>query len=74
MFYRVCSPFEGVSANDVKNFFNTIADDFADLVQYNEDNRISIDEKYKNVTINTVCTFYKLVLNYDLLVYNLTRC
>ncbi|XP_026333446.1 putative serine protease K12H4.7 isoform X2 [Hyposmocoma kahamanoa] len=53
--FKVCSPFQGVSANDLKNFFNSIADDFADLVQYNEDNRFSVDEKYKNVTINTVC-------------------
>lgn len=64
MFYRVCSPFQGVSANDMKNFFNSIADDFADLVQYNEDNRFSGDERFKNLTINTVSTFYKLKCSY----------
>lgn len=62
MSYRVCSPFHGVSASDLKNFFNSIADDFADLVQYNEDNRLNVDEKYKNVTINTVSTFYEWML------------
>lgn len=53
--FRVCKPFATASANDIKNFYNSIADDFADLVQYNEDNRISADAKYKNLTINTVC-------------------
>ncbi|KAJ0183898.1 hypothetical protein K1T71_000321 [Dendrolimus kikuchii] len=53
--FRVCKPFSKASTNDIKNFYNAIADDFADLVQYNEDNRISADEKYKNLTINTVC-------------------
>ncbi|KPJ20652.1 Putative serine protease K12H4.7 [Papilio xuthus] len=48
-------PFSKATENDMKNFFNSIADDFADLVQYNEDNRISADTKYKNITINTVC-------------------
>ncbi|XP_026730974.1 putative serine protease K12H4.7 [Trichoplusia ni] len=54
--FRVCKPFENAKPNDIKNFYNSIADDFADLVQYNEDNRISADVKYKNLTINTVCS------------------
>ncbi|XP_028171443.1 putative serine protease K12H4.7 [Ostrinia nubilalis] len=53
--FRVCKPFSGASVNDIKNFYNSIADDFADLVQYNEDNRIGADKKYRNVTINSVC-------------------
>ncbi|XP_013179588.1 PREDICTED: putative serine protease K12H4.7 [Papilio xuthus] len=53
--FRMCMPFSKATENDMKNFFNSIADDFADLVQYNEDNRISADTKYKNITINTVC-------------------
>lgn len=53
--FRVCKPFSKASVDDMKNFYNSLADDFADLVQYNEDNRISADEKYKNLTINTVC-------------------
>ncbi|XP_062524740.1 putative serine protease K12H4.7 [Bombyx mori] len=53
--FRVCKPFGLASQNDMKNFYNSIADDFADLVQYNEDNRISADVNYKNLTINTVC-------------------
>ncbi|CAK1588672.1 unnamed protein product [Parnassius mnemosyne] len=53
--FRVCKPFVRATKNDLRNFFNSIADDFADLVQYNEDNRISSDTKYRNITINTVC-------------------
>uniref|UniRef100_A0A2A4JNU2 Serine protease K12H4.7 n=1 Tax=Heliothis virescens TaxID=7102 RepID=A0A2A4JNU2_HELVI len=53
--FRVCKSFNTASENDIKNFYNSIADDFADLVQYNEDNRISADTKYRNLTINTVC-------------------
>lgn len=53
--FKVCKPFGLASNNDMINFYSTIADDFADLVQYNEDNRISADEKFKNLTINTVC-------------------
>lgn len=57
-FSRVCKPFLKATENDIKNFYNSIADDFADLVQYNEDNRMSADPKYKNITINTVIMYY----------------
>ncbi|XP_011568992.3 putative serine protease K12H4.7 [Plutella xylostella] len=53
--FRVCKPFSQASDKDKRNFFNAIADDFAGLVQYNEDNRIGANETYKNLTINTVC-------------------
>lgn len=56
--FRVCKPFANASTNDIRNFYNSIADDFADLVQYNEDNRISADVKYRNLTINTVCNMF----------------
>lgn len=38
----------------MQTFFNAIADDFAGLVQYNEDNRFSLQPKYQNLTINNV--------------------
>ncbi|XP_045509497.1 putative serine protease K12H4.7 [Colias croceus] len=53
--FRTCKPLKEASEDDKKNFFNSIADDFAELVQYNEDNRISQDKKMKNFTINTIC-------------------
>ncbi|XP_073954590.1 putative serine protease K12H4.7 [Choristoneura fumiferana] len=54
--FKVCKPFASASVNDLNNFYSSLADDFAGLVQYNEDNRISADERYKNLTINTVCS------------------
>ncbi|XP_049884972.1 putative serine protease K12H4.7 [Pectinophora gossypiella] len=54
--FKVCKPFAKASILDMKTFYNAIADDFADLVQYNEDNRISANEKYRNITVNTVCS------------------
>lgn len=56
-FFRVCKPFVLASNNDMINFYASIADDFADLVQYNEDNRLSADQRFKNLTINTVSVF-----------------
>nr|XP_013189334.1 unnamed protein product [Amyelois transitella] len=53
--FKVCLPFSKATNDDIRNFYNSIADDFADLVQYNEDNRIGADNHYKNLTINTVC-------------------
>ncbi|XP_045784697.1 putative serine protease K12H4.7 [Maniola jurtina] len=53
--FKVCKPFSKASENDMKNFYSSIADDFADLVQYNEDNRIS-DKRRKTTTINSVCS------------------
>ncbi|XP_068632840.1 putative serine protease F56F10.1 [Battus philenor] len=53
--FRVCKPFSNATENDIRNFYTSIADDFADLVQYNEDNRIGKDERFRNITINSVC-------------------
>lgn len=53
--FRVCESFDKASIDDMRNFYNSIADDFADLVQYNEDKRISDNTEYKNLTINSVC-------------------
>ncbi|CAH0746146.1 unnamed protein product [Diatraea saccharalis] len=58
--FKVCKKFSDASPDDVKNFYNSIADDFADVVQYNEDNRIGANEEYRNVTINSIC---KLLTN-----------
>ncbi|CAH2985463.1 unnamed protein product [Chilo suppressalis] len=53
--FKVCKKFSDASPDDIKNFYSSIADDFADVVQYNEDNRIGANEEYRNVTINTIC-------------------
>ncbi|XP_023948748.2 putative serine protease K12H4.7 [Bicyclus anynana] len=54
--FKLCKPFLKASKNDLKNFYNSIADDFADLVQYNEDNRIGVNGKRRATTINSVCS------------------
>ncbi|VVD02762.1 unnamed protein product [Leptidea sinapis] len=51
--FRVCVPFSKANSYDVKNFYSNIADYFAELVQYNEDNRLSVKPAYKNITINS---------------------
>ncbi|XP_072930540.1 putative serine protease K12H4.7 isoform X2 [Epargyreus clarus] len=53
--FKLCKQLKNATALDIKTFYNTIADDLAEVVQYNEDNRISVEEKYRNITINTVC-------------------
>ncbi|XP_063393399.1 putative serine protease K12H4.7 [Cydia fagiglandana] len=53
--FKVCQPFDRATANDLNNFYDTLANNFAGVVQYNEDNRIGSNPKYRNVTINTIC-------------------
>lgn len=53
----LCDPIETSISNpkDVSNFYETLADNFAGVVQYNKDNRISASSKVKNITIDTLC-------------------
>lgn len=51
---RTCRALRGAAARDLQSFYAALADDFAELVQYNEDNRLSADPAYANLTINTV--------------------
>ncbi|XP_059055220.1 putative serine protease K12H4.7 isoform X1 [Achroia grisella] len=80
--FKLCKPFSEATTNDMKNFYNSIADDFADLVQYNEDNRIGADKRYLNLTINTVCNMitgegsdpaYKKVANFNSIILEKTN-
>lgn len=50
--FKLCDPLEKSIENalDISNLFETLADNFADVVQYNKDNRAE-----NNVTIDTVC-------------------
>ncbi|KAL4717657.1 hypothetical protein ACJJTC_000806 [Scirpophaga incertulas] len=61
--FKVCQKFSESTTNDIKNFYNIIAENFADLVQYNEDNRIGSDENSRNITINTVCGLMTIPVN-----------
>lgn len=55
--FRLCDPVEKSinSPNDIANFFESLAGNFAGVVQYNKDNRIGKSTTLKNVTIDVVC-------------------
>ncbi|XP_034943552.1 putative serine protease K12H4.7 [Chelonus insularis] len=53
--FKLCQPFDSSNPqrNDVSNLFETLASNFAEVVQYNKDNRKT--SKTANITIDTVC-------------------
>lgn len=53
--FRLCDPIDpsGTKRNDISNLYETLANNFAEVVQYNKDNRQS--SKIKNYTIDTIC-------------------
>lgn len=55
--FNLCDPLEDSikNASDISNFFETLAGNFAGVVQYNKDNRIGKSAKAKNITIETLC-------------------
>lgn len=55
--FRLCDPVEKSinSPDDIANLFESLAGNFAGVVQYNKDNRIGKSQKLKNVTIDVVC-------------------
>lgn len=55
MYFRLCDPIERNVDNalDNSNIFETLAGNFAGIVQYNKDNRMSKDGT-SNITIDTV--------------------
>ncbi|KAI4469655.1 protease s28 pro-x carboxypeptidase-related [Holotrichia oblita] len=53
--FKLCDPIDQSikNSNDVSNFFETLAGNFAGVVQYNKDNRIGKGKS--NITIDTLC-------------------
>ncbi|KAH0535652.1 hypothetical protein KQX54_017950 [Cotesia glomerata] len=53
--FKLCDPLDPAATkkNDIANLYETIASNFAEVVQYNKDNRNS--SKTANVTIDTIC-------------------
>ncbi|KAK0076431.1 hypothetical protein PV326_010783 [Microctonus aethiopoides] len=53
--FKLCDPIDpsGTKRNDISNLYETLANNFAEVVQYNKDNRQS--SKIKNYTIDTIC-------------------
>ncbi|XP_043285971.1 putative serine protease K12H4.7 [Venturia canescens] len=52
--FNLCDPIESAySKRDIANFYETLASEFAEIVQYNKDNRIGA--RAKSYTIDDVC-------------------
>lgn len=55
LFFRLCDPLNINTKNDVENLFETLAGNFADIVQYNKDNRLYENPERSLVTLETLC-------------------
>ncbi|CAL8110230.1 unnamed protein product [Orchesella dallaii] len=53
--FKLCDDFDGSNKKDVASLFETLAGNFEDIVQYNEDNRGFEGSKTANITIKTLC-------------------
>jgi len=53
--FKLCDDFDGTNQKDVASLFETVAGNFMDIVQYNEDNRAFEGSKTANITIGTLC-------------------
>lgn len=50
--FKTCLPFDSFNRNNLENFFQTVAGNFAGVVQYNKDQRIG---GASNITVDTLC-------------------
>jgi len=53
--FKLCDDLDGQNSKDVSSLFETIAGNFMDIVQYNEDNRAFEGSKTANISIDTLC-------------------
>ncbi|KAK4877733.1 hypothetical protein RN001_010239 [Aquatica leii] len=55
--FKLCDPIEDSITNpkDISNFYETLAGNFASIVQYNKDFRMGGTQKISNITIDTLC-------------------
>lgn len=53
--HSLCDAIDVLNKNDVSNFMEILADNFAGVVQYNKDNRAFKKSPGWNITIDTVC-------------------
>lgn len=52
---RLCDPIKADNNNDVANLLESLAGNFAGVVQYNKDNRAFREGSDVNITIDTLC-------------------
>jgi pimeloyl-ACP methyl ester carboxylesterase len=53
--FKLCDEFRGDNKKDVSNLFESLAGNFEDIVQYNEDNRAWEGSETADITISTLC-------------------
>jgi len=53
--FNLCDDFHGDNRKDVANLFETLAGNFMDIVQYNEDNRAFEGSRTANISVSTLC-------------------
>ncbi|XP_060534670.1 putative serine protease F56F10.1 [Cylas formicarius] len=55
--FKLCDPIEDSieNGNDISNFYDNLAGNFAGIAQYNKDNRIGQSPEKLNVTLDTLC-------------------
>ncbi|XP_071446706.1 putative serine protease K12H4.7 [Hetaerina americana] len=53
--FKLCDPLEPNDTNDISNFFESLASNWAGIVQYNKDNRDFEGAKATNITIDVAC-------------------
>lgn len=51
----MCDPIDANNRNDVANLLESLAGNFAGIVQYNKDNRAFRGGASSNITIDTLC-------------------
>jgi len=75
LFFRLCDPLDINKKNDVENLFETLAGNFADIVQYNKDNRFYENPERSLVTLETLCDIMvnKTIINSVSIIFNIYR-
>ncbi|XP_025423599.1 putative serine protease K12H4.7 [Sipha flava] len=53
--FKLCKPLDKYNKKDVSNLFETLAGNFADIVQYNKDNRFYLNSERSSITLETLC-------------------
>ncbi|VVC45708.1 Alpha/Beta hydrolase fold,Peptidase S28 [Cinara cedri] len=53
--FKLCDPLDIHKQKDISNFFETLAGNFAEIVQYNKDNRFYENPERSSVTLETLC-------------------
>lgn len=51
----MCDPLDKHKQKDISNLYETLAGNFADIVQYNKDNRFYENPERYSVTLETLC-------------------